>query len=205
MSDLVTTRRSLHAVAELLLAGPQYAAHGTIKLAVTPDGFGTVRNPISEVAGDHLRTPGHEVPLNGRTITEVAEACGISPRALTEVYTDGCGLDETHLLAIDTTAADQIHHAFRRGDEALAAFAPSQERVLWPEHFDLGITSDKVNYGVSPGDSLLAVPYAYVGPWSLAGLEGPFWNAPFGAARPVSEIDDLAAFFAEGAATARQR
>ena len=39
---LVATRRSLHAVAESVLAGPQYRAHGTIRLTVTPGGFGQV-------------------------------------------------------------------------------------------------------------------------------------------------------------------
>jgi hypothetical protein len=205
MPDLVSTRRSLHAVAELLLAGPQHATHGTIKLAVTPGGFGTVREPIISIAGNRLLAPGQEVPLDGRTITEVATAAGLTPSALTSVYQDGCGLDETHLLEVDAGAATEIHDAFRRGEEALATFAPAHERVLWPEHFDLGITVDEVNYGVSPGDGYLAVPCAYVGPWSLDGLDGSFWNAPFGAARAVSELDDLAAFFAEGAAAVRDR
>src|SRR5690348_13459617 len=199
MPDLVSTRRSLHAVAELLLAGPQYAAHGTIKLAVRPGGFGTVREPVITVAGNRLRTGGTEVALHDRTITEVADEAGIAPGTLTAVYTDGCGLDETHLLQVDAGAAAEIHDAFRRGDDALAAFAPAQERVLWPEHFDLGISANEVNYGISPGDDFLPVPYAYVGPWSLDGVTGEFWNAPFGAALPVSEIDDLAGFFAEGA------
>jgi hypothetical protein len=203
MPDLVTTRRSLHAVAELLLAGPQYASHGTIKLAVRPGGFGTVREPTAAVAGNRLRTPGAEVTLHDRTISDVAAEAGIRPSTLTAVYTDGCGLDETHLLQVDASAAAEIHDAFRRGDEALASFVPDCERVLWPEHFDLGITVDEVNFGVSPGDSYLAVPYAYVGPWSLEGVEGPFWNAPFGSARPISDTDDLVAFFAEGAALLR--
>jgi hypothetical protein len=43
------------------------------------------------------------------------------------------------------------------------------------------------------------VPYAYVGPWQAEGLDGPFWNQPFGAAHPVSELDDIGAWFAEGA------
>jgi hypothetical protein len=55
-----------------------------------------------------------------------------------------------------------------------------------------------VNYGVSPGDAQLAVPYAYVGPWAPADFAGSFWNTSFGAAHPLSEIDDLGAFFAEG-------
>jgi hypothetical protein len=36
--------------------------------------------------------------------------------------------------------------------------------VLWPEHFDIGITIDAVNYGASRGDDHIAEPYAYVGP-----------------------------------------
>ena len=34
------TRRQLRGVAESLIAGPQYRASGTIRLAVRPDGFG---------------------------------------------------------------------------------------------------------------------------------------------------------------------
>lgn len=204
MPDLVSTRRSLHAIAELLLAGPQYAAHGTIKLTVTPDGFATVRGPVVAVAGPVLRTEAAEVALDGHTVSEVAAEAGIGSCDLSAVYHDGCGLDETHLLVIDAAAAAELHEAFRRGDQALGELAPSAERVLWPEHFDVGISSDEVNYGVSAGDGHLPVPYAYIGPWSLAGLEGSFWNAPFGAARPVSEIEDLAGFFAEGAARLRR-
>jgi hypothetical protein len=33
---------------------------------------------------------------------------------------------------------------------ALRSFAPGLEPVLWPEHFDLGIKLDEVNFGVSP-------------------------------------------------------
>ena len=35
----VATRRQLRGVAEALIAGPQYRATGTIRLAVRPDGF----------------------------------------------------------------------------------------------------------------------------------------------------------------------
>ena len=40
--------------------------------------------------------------------------------------------------------------------------------MLWPEHFDLGITLDRVNYGSAPGDADIGVPYAYVGPWTTS-------------------------------------
>ena len=74
------------------------------------------------------------------------------------MYTGGCGLTAEHLLSVDEAAAAEIAEAFRRGEEAMAAFAPEAERVLWPEHFDLGISLDQVNYGLSPGDSYLPRP-----------------------------------------------
>jgi hypothetical protein len=63
--------------------------------------------------------------------------------------------------------------------------------VLWPEHFDLAVGVDEVNYGVSPGDAGHPLPYAYVGPWEPR--EGPFWNAPFGALEEGDELPDVAA------------
>ena len=203
MPDLTPTRRSLHAVAELLLAGPQHADHGTIKLTVTDDGFATVREPVAAVAGVRLHGPSGSGDLDGATIADLGKQVGLVPRDLTAVYTDGCGLDASHVLRVDAGAAAQIHAGFARGDRALADFAPDAERVLWPEHFDLGITIDEVNYGISPGDSFLDVPYAYVGPWSLDGLQGDFWNAPFGAALPLDEIDDVHLFFARAAVLVR--
>ena len=92
---------------------------------------------------------------------------------------------------------------FKRGDAALRAFAPDAERVLWPEHFDVGYALDEVNYGVSPGDDGHGAPYAYVGPWTQRA--GAFWNTSFGAARPAADlpvVDAVVAFFEEGRAAA---
>jgi len=55
--------------------------------------------------------------------------------------------------------------------------------------------------GISPGDQFIPEPYAYVGPPEPR--EGEFWNQPFGAARPMRELDDadaeaVHAFLAEG-------
>jgi hypothetical protein len=203
MSELAATRISLHALAELVLAGPQHALAGRIVLTVKPDGFGTILEPGLTVHGAELVTQaGRRIPLDGRTIADVARDAGVVPQSLDDVYSDGSGLDEHHVLTIEPRAAAEIFAAFHRGDAALAAFAPEESRALWPEHFDVGITRNEANYGVSAGDGFLAVPYAYVGPWSRDGLSGPFWNAPFGAARPVSEIDDLVGYFAEGEALA---
>jgi hypothetical protein len=115
----------------------------------------------------------------------------------------GVPLDEP--LTVDAGAGLRLAASFEAGDLALASFAPDAVRTVWPEHFDLGITLDEVNYGVSPGDGFLAEPYAYVGPWVVP--QGAFWNAPFGATLPLGAEPDSAAlteFFSEGRAHARQ-
>jgi hypothetical protein len=206
--DLQNTRLSLHAVAELLLAGPQYAASGTIKLRVTPGGFGTVSVPEVRVAGTSLITQDQVISLADRTIAEVANAAGLTARSLSDVYADHVDATSADILQVDPAEAGAIVEAFRRGHEALMTLAPDETPILWPEHFDLAIAHNEINYGVSGGDTYLNAPYAYVGPWGFASaqtvnpsderLGDEFWNAPFGGARPVSEIPDLLAFFHQG-------
>lgn len=195
------TRLSLHAVAELLLAGPQYDASGTIRLRVVPGGFATIAEPGLSVVGGALVAGSKEVLLDGRTIGEVAQDVGVTPRPLGDVQKDHTDLGPDDVLTVETVAATHIAEALRIGAAALAAHAPAGEAVLWPEHFDIAITLDEVNYGVSPGDGYLADPYAYVGPWDRDRLDDPFWNAPFGAATPLSQLGDetaVAAYFARG-------
>ncbi|MBP0450516.1 hypothetical protein J5Y04_13285 [Kitasatospora sp. RG8] len=76
---------------------------------------------------------------------------------------------------------------------------PGADPVIWPEHFDIGVTVAAVNYGVSPGDGFQAEPYAYVGPHTPQ--QGTYWNAPFGALATVRElggVDGVLAFFEQG-------
>ena len=104
-------------------------------------------------------------------------------------------------IRLDSEAVRVLEHAFAAGQGALAAFRPDLGPVLWPEHFDVAITADGVNYGVSPGDSFHASPYAYVGPHEPR--SGEFWNAPFGAARPIADLggtDAVRVFFEAGQA-----
>jgi hypothetical protein len=197
---VVATRRSLHAVAERVLAGPQYRAAGTIRLRVTPGGFGQVAGPLrvdgADLVGDDVR-----VPLRG-TVADLAAAVGVAPEA-PDLYHDHAELDAAADLAVDPSAAVVLLGWFARGDAGMRRFAPDETPVLWPEHFDLGIAVGEVNYGVSPGDAAHPAPYAYVGPWTSR--EGPFWNAPFGAVRTADELPDadaVAAFFAQGRAAA---
>jgi hypothetical protein len=193
------TRRSLHGIAELVLAGPQWKLSRDIRLRVVVGGFATVAAPDLLVEADALVTRDARVPLTG-TYAELAAAAGVEPIDLRDVYADGPGVGPADEIEVDRRAAHSILQAFERGDAAMRSFAPSEVPVLWPEHFDVGITVGEVNYGVSPGDSHLPAPYAYVGPWATQ--EGAFWNMPFGAARSLDDLPDaeaVAAFFAEGA------
>ena len=194
------SRRALHGVAELLLAGPAYARDRDIRLRPTPGGFGVWAQPGPRIDGVKLVAGTRRIPLGG-TVQSLADAAGVAPRALTDVYADGAGVGLADAIEVDPEAAELLAKAFADGDRALELFAPEAERVLWPEHFDIGISveAERVNYGVSPGDSYDPWPYAYVGPWESH--EGGFFNAPFGAARRLSELGDaaaIAAFFAQG-------
>lgn len=194
---LVETRLSLHGIAESLIAGPQHRAHGTIRLAVTPGGFGGVKVAL-RVEGSELVGPDGQWPLTG-TLGALAAAAGVDLGAPVGVYHDSPGFGPDHVLTVDPTAAALLADAFARGDSALRAFAPDVEPVLWPEHFDLGIQLDEVNYGVSPGDAVHSRPYAYVGPFTPR--EGEFWNAPFGSMRWLDDLPDAAGirdYLAEG-------
>ncbi|MGP4029472.1 hypothetical protein [Actinomadura sp. 3N407] len=179
---LETARRSLHGVAEHVLAGPQYRQNGTIRLRVTDGGFGTVQEPALRVNRTELVAGDRKIPMNGATCRELAAAAGIEAGGAEDLYKDGSGVGLDDTLGIDAEAAQHIGEFFGRGLEALTRFAPEITPVLWPEHFDLGISLDEVNYGVSVGDAFLDEPYAYVGPWEPR--HGAFWNTPFGAARP---------------------
>ncbi|MFG2085888.1 MULTISPECIES: hypothetical protein [unclassified Spirillospora] len=195
---LETARRSLHGVAELVLAGPQYRQSGTIRLTVTDGGFGTVQEPALRVNGAELVAGDREIPLNGATCRELAAAAGIEAGAAEGLYKDGSGVGLDDVLSIDAEAARHIEEVFGRGLEALTRFAPETTPVLWPEHFDLGMSLDEVNYGVSAGDAFLGEPYAYAGPWEPR--QGSFWNTPFGAARPARQLPGATAmldFFME--------
>jgi hypothetical protein len=198
---LVATRRAWHAVGERLLAGPQYREHGTIRLRITPGGFGQLRGPW-RVEGTDLVGDGVRVPLRGM-VGEVAAAAGIEPGVPQDLYPDHAELDVDDPIEVDPAAAAELADWLARGERALRELAPDVEPVLWPEHFDLGIQLDEVNYGISAGDAGHPRPYAYVGPWTPR--EGPFWNAPFGALRGADELADgpaVSAFLAEGRAAA---
>ncbi|WIY00930.1 hypothetical protein QRX60_43935 [Amycolatopsis mongoliensis] len=196
---LETTRRFLHGAAELLLAGPQHRETGRIDLRVADGGFGTAAAPDLRIEGDELLTGFGRFPLNGRSYDDVAAAAGLQAGEPAGVYGGGPGVRTDEVIILDADAVETLMAAFADGDRALREFAPDSTPILWPEHFDVAITLDQVNYGVSPGDQYVAEPYAYVGPFEPR--QGEFWNAPFGAARTMAELGDadaVARFFRTG-------
>jgi hypothetical protein len=176
------SRRQLHGVAEMLIAGPQYRSHGTIRLAVV---------------GMEFVWAGGRAPLRG-SIADLAVAAGIAAGPPAGVYDSSGAVTEGAVLDLDAESVHRAQESLRIGAHALTSFT-GQDPVLWPEHFDVAVTQDEINYGVSPGDSYHPTPYAYIGPWSPR--TGPFWNAPFGALLDMSiraDSDHLIGFFNEG-------
>ncbi len=203
-ANLAATRRALHAVAELVVAGPQYRRSGTIRMRVVPGGFGSVRDPDVRVEGAHLVAGNRRVPMAATTIGDLAAAAGVDAGAPEGLYSEGSGAPPADAVDVDAAPAAYLAACLAIGDAALRRLAPTETPVLWPEHFDLGVVLDDVNYGVSLGDSFFPDPHAYMGPWRRR--TGPFWTAPFGAAEPLRRldaVDALAAFLTEGAERAR--
>jgi hypothetical protein len=197
---LTVTRRSLHAVAELVLAGPQYRATGRLRLRVVPGGFATAFGPDVRVHGSGVVAAGRQSEISGQTARTLGQRLGIAAGGPEGAYEDGAGIGIDDPLALRPDHAAAVLDALALGNAALAELAPAEAPVLWPEHFDVAIRTGDVNYGVSPGDAFIAEPYAYVGVSQVPAGDA-FWNASFGAARPLRDLDGrggIVAFLAEG-------
>ena len=212
---LAATRRTLHGIAEHVLAAYERSVTGTIRLTATATGLRTQPVP-ADPALLELRAEGGsavverspdalEVPVVGR-LGARAERLGVRFGLPDPPYPPASGCDADTVAVVDPAALDLLARAWRDGDAALRRFAGGRgavEPVVWPEHLDVAITLDAVNYGVSPGDEYLGEPYAYVGPHQPR--TGAFWNAPFGAAEPLHRLPDAEAirdFFERGRAAA---
>src|ERR1700728_407221 len=188
--ELAMTRRTLHAVAELVLAGPQYRAPGKLRLRVIPGGFATVLAPELRVVGTGIvGAGGAVVPIDGHTARAIGAELGVAAGRPEGAYDDGAGVDPDETLTLDPDQADVVLSALSVGHDALVAFAPAETPVLWPEHFDVAIRVDDVTFGLSPGDALMGGPSAYGGV-SRPPAGDAFCTAPFGAAEPLTELPD---------------
>ncbi len=210
---LVTTRLSLHALAERVISPLRVQMTGNeIALRVRPGGFGTPDLPDSSWVG----VSGTEVVRLGAGGDE--QRTGITSLRAAALFVGlvgGTSLPDDP-VEVRAGAATVLADAWAIGEEALAAFAADgaedpSAAILWPEHFDIAIEAgseaagSRATYGVSPGDAEHDEPYAYVAPWTPPAAAGPstFWNATgfTGAERPVGadDVGELAAFFREAA------
>jgi hypothetical protein len=77
----VATRRQLRGVAESLIAGPQYRASGTIRLAVRPDGFtrGQRSGPFwnAPFGVIYQLEPAHDVDSPNSSTSTPCRCCGL--------------------------------------------------------------------------------------------------------------------------------
>lgn len=196
---LRTTRESLHRAAEHLLSATLKRATGQIALLTGATGVRTPELPDGRVVSldrDEVVVTGAGPVRRARltTLAETADAVGLEPGFPWTKHPPGTAYDPDAALLVDPVAATALAGWFVLGHESLRTFAAAElagekptEPVVYPEHFDLGLTAGAVNYGFSPGDEAIATPYAYVGPHSPPPPD-PFWNARFGAARPWDEL-----------------
>jgi hypothetical protein len=199
---LVATRDSLHRAAEHLLAAARKRSTGEITLVPAPGGVRTP--PLAD--GTVVELDGGDVVVRGpagdrraplTTLAGTAEALGIEAGFPWSKHPPGTEFDPDAPLPVDREAAAALAHWFAVGEEALDALAaelPAEDPTrpqVFPEHFDLGLTAGRVNYGFSPGDAAVPEPYTYVGPHDTP-AEDPFWNAPFGAYRTWREVTTAA-------------
>lgn len=207
----VATREAWHRLAEHVLAAGQYHDTGEIELRVAAGGFETA-HALS--GGRRLRVAGNElVVIDGNgvlaapltTLAAAAESAGVVLGMPASMYPPATPIDADARLEIDAESAGVLAAWYELADTALRRYAAdggaAVTPVVWPEHFDIGITIGAVNFGASPGDGEISKPYAYVGPHAGPPARDPFWNAPFAAARTMDEIpsaDAAVVFFREG-------
>ena len=107
--ELAATRRSLHGVAELVLAGPQYRATGRLRLCVVPGGFATTLTPRLRVDGSLVTdADGVAAAIAGRTPRAIGAELGVVAGRPEGVYHDGSGVDPDETLDLDPIQAGVI-------------------------------------------------------------------------------------------------
>ena len=220
-ASYAATRASLHRLAEHVISPALHAVTGKIGLRQSSGGFATPpfgdKGRVISVDGDQLVDSDRTGQSRRAAITTIADAArfvGVAPGAPSAVYQPNTPLEPDAPLTVDPDAAEVVAMWYELTDMALRAFATSigddapTEVQLWPEHFDLAMSADRINYGGSPGDSYIDVPYLYVGPFDGPPTKtDPFWNQRFGAAigfDEITSIHDAFDFFRQGRQLARE-
>ena len=209
-TDAVTTRESLHVLAEHVLCAARHAATGRIGLRQTPGGFGTPPYP-SEHGDQRVRIDGVDLVVEDErgqrrspitTLRAAGVFVGIEPGAPSELFTPTTPLDLDAPLAVDPAEAAHLAEWYRLVNEALEMLrthvGAGDDAIvqLWPEHFDLAVALDEVNFGGALGDAAHPTPYLYVGPWTPPEPDGGFWSEPFGSSLDISAVGSAADAFA---------
>jgi hypothetical protein len=204
---------------EHVLSAARHAVTGRIGLSVVDGGietppFGDAQRQVGVIGGRlTVSESSGRRDVEITTLRAAAEFAGVSAGAPRDVYAPSTTCDLDTPLLIDMAAFGLISGWYSLVDAALRDFLASATAdgsvaiTLWPEHFDVAIRLDDVNYGGLAGDELSTTPYAYVGPNArlLPTPRAGFWSAPFGAvcARDeVASVADLVAFFEAGRAAA---
>jgi hypothetical protein len=191
------TRRSLHTLAEHVLARARYDANGKIGLRFTRHGFGTPwfrhgdRDAQARVERTRVIVHRDEQTRSAEITTAVAaaELAGIEPGAPADVYTPATPLEPDAGLVVDEQSAHFLGEWYgfaasvieQVRAEAGPADQPSRVQ-LWPEHFDLSVdlgdesAGGRGTFGASPGDDAHSNPYLYVTHWSPVPAD-EYWNA----------------------------
>ena len=189
------------------MAGPQFDRSQSIELRVCEGGFTTSRAPDLRIDGDTLVAGRRRrSSCTGGQWRRWLLMPG-SVRPLRDVYAVGPDVGTGRPARARLGGGPSDLRAFELGDRAMQTVAPDRPRVLWPEHFDVRMDRDEVNYGclrrrVLPRALRVRRP---VGPSRGGPRPTPrtlaFWNAPFGASRTIRALGDEAgvlAFFEEG-------
>jgi hypothetical protein len=183
----VATRRSLHALAEHVVAPARHVANGKIGLRFTRRGFGTpyfgVDRQIRVEAGRLVVDGAAYTPA---TLGEAASLAGVPLGMPAEAYLPATPAAPDTYLPVNPAAAEALGGWFGFGWSVLEQLrfdgqALSPGRVqLWPEHFDPAVdlgeeaAGRRASFGASPGDDAHPEPYLYVSPWCEH--VGAFWN-----------------------------
>jgi hypothetical protein len=197
--NLVATREGLRALACYAIAPARKARTGRIGLRPVDGGIGTP--PFEDgtriaVRGDRLVTADDDVRIT--TVRAAAELLGVGLSPDPGVGHDLPPYAPDTDLDVDADTSQWLGAWYQFAAAALERLSAGRaegtvsEAQLWPEHFDLAVVveigGDRVNVGFSAGDRAHAQPYVYVGPHDLSGLDGDYWNAPFGATRTHADL-----------------
>ncbi|MFU8840633.1 MAG: hypothetical protein ACNA8R_07895 [Nitriliruptoraceae bacterium] len=191
---LAPTRRSWHLLAAHVVAEERFRRRGHSGLEPTPTGFRTTADEPVGVAVelDELVVRGPSGPQRRSVTTLGAAQVWVLGEVGPPRWGQQPGLHDPPgevapdtVLPIDREVAAWLGGWFHLGARVLQALVADPVSTdagvptLWPEHFDVGTEllggERRASYGVSPGDEVIAAPYAYVVPWTPP-PPGPCWN-----------------------------